>query len=88
MKIVVLDGYTLNPGDLSWQSLQQLGETIIYDRSTKSETAGRIADADIVLTNKAVLTADIIEKAAKLKYIGVVATGYNVVDMAAAPNEI
>ena len=84
MKIVVLDGYTLNPGDLSWQSLQQLGEAIIYDRSTKSETTGRIADADIVLTNKAVLTADIIEKAAKLKYIGVVATGYNVVDMAAA----
>ncbi len=84
MKIVVLDGYTLNPGDLSWQSLQQLGETIIYDRSTKSETARRIADADIVLTNKAVLTADIIEKAAKLKYIGVVATGYNVVDMVTA----
>jgi glycerate dehydrogenase len=84
MKIVVLDGYTLNPGDLSWQPLQQLGETIIYDRSAKDETAERIADADIVLTNKAILTGDIIDKAAKLKYIGVTATGYNIVDMVAA----
>ncbi|MEO8415999.1 MAG: D-2-hydroxyacid dehydrogenase [Ginsengibacter sp.] len=83
MKIVVLDGFTLNPGDLSWHSLQQLGETIIYDRSSKSETASRIADADIVLTNKAILTAEMIEKAPKLKYIGVVATGYNIVDMGA-----
>ena len=87
MKIVVLDGYTLNPGDLSWQSLQQLGETIIYDRSTKNETADRIADADIVLTNKAILTGDIIDRASNLKYIGVVATGYNIVDMAAAARQ-
>ena len=84
MKIVVLDGYTLNPGDLSWHSLQQLGETIVYDRSTKDETAARIADADIVLTNKAILTGDIIDKASNLKYIGVTATGYNIVDMVAA----
>jgi glycerate dehydrogenase len=84
MKIVVLDGYTLNPGDLSWQSLQQLGETVIYDRTTKSETAGRIADADIVLTNKVALTGDIINKTLRLKYIGVVATGYNIVDINAA----
>jgi glycerate dehydrogenase len=84
MKIVVLDGYTLNPGDLSWHSLQQLGETIIYDRSVTSEIASRIADADIVLTNKATLTGDIIDKASRLKYIGVVATGYNVVDIVAA----
>jgi len=84
MKIVVLDGYTLNPGDLSWQPLQQLGETIIYDRSAKDETADRIADADIVLTNKAILTGDIIAKAVNLKYIGVTATGYNIVDMVAA----
>ncbi len=84
MKIVVLDGYTLNPGDLSWQALQQLGETTIYARSTINETADRIADADIVLTNKAILTGDIINKASNLKYIGVVATGYNIVDMVAA----
>lgn len=84
MKIVVLDGYTLNPGDLNWQPLQQLGETIIYDRSTKDEIADRIADADIVLTNKAILSGDIIAKAANLKYIGVTATGYNIVDMVAA----
>ena len=84
MKIVVLDGYTLNPGDLSWQSLQQLGETIIYDRSATSEIASRIADADMVLTNKATLSADTIDKATSLKYIGVIATGYNVVDIVAA----
>ena len=84
MKIVVLDGYTLNPGDLSWQPLQQLGETIVYDRSAKDEIADRITDADIVLTNKAILTGDIIDKASNLKYIGVTATGYNIVDMVAA----
>ncbi|KAA9036527.1 D-2-hydroxyacid dehydrogenase [Ginsengibacter hankyongi] len=84
MKIVVLDGYTLNPGDLSWQSLQQLGETVIYDRSAKDETADRIADANIVLTNKVLLTDEIIDKAVNLRYIGVMATGYNVVDTVAA----
>ncbi|MDP4285334.1 MAG: D-2-hydroxyacid dehydrogenase [Bacteroidota bacterium] len=84
MKIVVLDGYTLNPGDLSWETLKQFGETIIYDRSTKSETLVRIKDADIVLSNKALLTEDIINEAVKLKYIGVMATGYNVVDTVAA----
>ena len=84
MKIVVLDAYTLNPGDLSWEPLKQLGETVIYERSTKAETPGRIEDADIVLTNKVLLTEDIIDKAANLKYIGVMATGYNVVDTIAA----
>ena len=64
--------------------MQQLGETIVYDRSAKSETAGHIADADIVLTNKAILNSDIIDNASNLKYIGVMATGYNIVDMAAA----
>lgn len=84
MKIIVLDGYTLNPGDLSWDALNKLGETIIYDRSSMIETPDRVADADIVITNKAPLTETIIDKAAKLKYIGVTATGYNVVDITAA----
>lgn len=84
MKIVVLDAYALNPGDLNWESLKQIGKTEIYERSTISETPGRIADADIVLTNKVLITEDVIEKASSLKYIGVMATGYNVVDTVAA----
>lgn len=84
MKIVVLDAYALNPGDLSWETLKELGETIIYERSTVAETSVRIADANVVLTNKVLLPADIIDNAANLKYIGVMATGYNVVDIVAA----
>lgn len=84
MKIVVLDAFAMNPGDLSWDALKQLGEVDIYDRSSVAETTGRIAEANIVLTNKALLTEEIISKAAKLKYIGVMATGYNIVDIAAA----
>ena len=84
MKIVVLDAYAMNPGDLNWDELQLLGETDIYERSSAAETPSRIADADIVLTNKALLTKEIIDNAPRLKYIGVMATGYNVVDTAAA----
>jgi glycerate dehydrogenase len=84
MKIVVLDAYAMNPGDLNWNDLQQLGETDIYERSSVAETASRIADADIVLTNKALLTKEMIGNAPRLKYIGVMATGYNVVDTEAA----
>ncbi|HEY8657456.1 MAG TPA: D-2-hydroxyacid dehydrogenase [Hanamia sp.] len=84
MKIVVLDAYALNPGDLNWESLKQIGKTEIYERSTILETPGRIADADIVLTNKVLITEDVIGKASNLKYIGVMATGYNVVDTVAA----
>jgi glycerate dehydrogenase len=84
MKILVLDGFAMNPGDLSWDSLKQLGETEIYDRSSLKETADRIADAEIVLTNKAILNKELIDGAKKLKYIGVMATGYNIVDIAAA----
>jgi glycerate dehydrogenase len=84
MKIVVLDAYAMNPGDLNWHDLQLLGETDIYERSSVAETPSRIADADIVLTNKALLTKEIIDNAPRLKYIGVMATGYNVVDTAAA----
>lgn len=84
VKIVVLDAFAMNPGDLSWEALQQLGNTEIYDRSSLKETAKRIAGAEIVLTNKSVLTKEMIEAAEKLQYIGVMATGYNIVDITAA----
>ena len=84
MKIVVLDAFAMNPGDLNWNALKQLGETQIYDRSSLEETEKRIADAEIVLTNKALVTKKVIEAAPKLKYIGVMATGYNIVDITAA----
>ena len=84
MKIVVLDGYAANPGDLSWAPLEALGELTVYDRTPADQIAARIADAELVLTNKTVLTRELIAGAKNLKYIGVLATGYNVVDVAAA----
>jgi glycerate dehydrogenase len=84
MKIVVLDGFAMNPGDLTWKNLEQLGETKIYERSSQKETEERIAEADMVLTNKAILNKELIDSAPKLKYIGVMATGYNIIDLAAA----
>jgi len=84
MKIVVLDGYTENPGDLSWAPLEALGETVIYDRTPAGKTVERIGDAEAVLTNKTVLTDEIMAACPKLTYIGVLATGYNVVDTEAA----
>jgi glycerate dehydrogenase len=86
MKIVVLDGYTLNPGDLSWHSLGELGELIVYDRTEKTvmSTLKAIGDAEIVITNKTPLTREILERAPWIKYIGILATGYNVVDIHAA----
>ena len=84
MKIVVLDGYAANPGDLSWAPLEALGELIVFDRTPADQVAARIADAELVLTNKTVLTRELIAGAKGLKYIGVLATGYNVVDVAAA----
>lgn len=84
MKIVVLDGFAMNPGDLTWKNLEQFGETKIYERSSQKETEERIAEADMVLTNKAVLNKELIDSAPKLKYIGVMATGYNIIDLAAA----
>lgn len=84
MKIVILDAYTLNPGDLNWDALEKFGTLKIYDRSTVEETSERVKDADIVLTNKSVLTAKMLASAPRLRYIGVMATGYNVVDMNAA----
>lgn len=84
MKIVILDGYTLNPGDLSWNKLNELGDVVIYDRTPVELTAERIGDAEVVLTNKAPVSKETIEKCSKLKYIGVLATGYNIVDTIAA----
>lgn len=84
MKIVVLDGYTLNPGDLSWDGLKSLGDCTIYDRTPPEEVVARAQDAQIVLTNKAVLDRDAIERLPNLQYIGVIATGYNIVDVDAA----
>jgi glycerate dehydrogenase len=84
MRIVILDGYTLNPGDLSWEQFQSLGECVIYDRTPISETVARSVGSDILLTNKAVVSRDMIERLPDLKYIGLLATGYNVVDIKAA----
>ena len=84
MRIVILDGYSANPGDLSWKELEQMGEVTVYDRTSPSETVQRAADADIVLTNKVVLDREKIVQLPRLKYIGVLATGYNVVDIEAA----
>lgn len=84
MKIVVLDGYTLNPGDLSWQGLEALGECRVYERTLPEEVVGRASGAEIVLTNKVKLTEPIMAELPDLRYIGVLATGYNVVDLEAA----
>ena len=84
MKIVVLDGYTLNPGDLSWASLEALGKLTVYDRTPSNEIVARIADADIVYTNKTPITRMTMDACPNIKFIGVLATGYNVVDVVAA----
>jgi len=84
MNIVVLDGYTLNPGDLSWNGLESLGKCEIYDRSSPPEVLKRASGAEIVLVNKIVLSRETIFSLPRLKYIGVTATGYNIVDVVAA----
>ena len=84
MKIVILDGYTANPGDLSWKGLEALGEVTAYDRTKAEETVVRAAEAEIVLTNKVVINKEVIDQLPQLRYIGVLATGYNVVDIKAA----
>lgn len=84
MKIVALDGYGLNPGDLSWDAVSQLGELTVYDRTSSEEVIERSAGAEAILTNKTVITAEIMEALPDLKYIGVLATGYNVVNVGAA----
>ncbi len=80
MNIVVLDGFTLNPGDLSWKGLEVLGNLKIYDRTETDSVIERCDDAEIIITNKTIISEEIISQLPKLKYIGVLATGYNVVD--------
>lgn len=82
--IVVLDGHTLNPGDLSWQPLEKLGSVTVHDRTPADQIVARAKDATIVFTNKVPLAADTLAQLPRLKYIGVLATGYNVVDIKAA----
>ena len=82
--VIILDGYTVNPGDLSWDKLKEIGALKVYERTTPEQVAWRAADADIVLTNKVVLDRAVIDSLPRLKYIGVLATGYNVVDLKAA----
>ena len=84
MKIVVLDGYTLCPGDLDYAQLLELGDVAVYDRTPRELVAERIGDAEIVLTNKVLVTREVMDACPGLAYIGVLATGYNVVDIAAA----
>ncbi|MEX1376436.1 MAG: D-2-hydroxyacid dehydrogenase [Eubacteriales bacterium] len=84
MKIVILDGYTLNPGDLSWSELENLGELTVYDRTDDEEIVNRIGDAEYIYTNKTPITKETIERCPNMKWIGVLATGYNVVDVNAA----
>lgn len=86
MKIVVLDGYVLNPGDLSWEGIKELGECTIYDRTSDEQTLERSKGADVLITNKVVLNGEIISGLPLLKYVGVLATGYNIVDIVAAKN--
>ncbi len=82
--IVILDGYTANPGDLSWGALEEMGQLTVYDRTSPEEIVERAKDAEVVLTNKVLLRRAEIEQLPKLRYIGVLATGYNVVDIEAA----
>ncbi|MFC2489810.1 MAG: D-2-hydroxyacid dehydrogenase [Prevotella sp.] len=81
MKIVILDGYTANPGDYSWKALNSFGEVEIYDRTSRDEVIARAKDADMVLTNKVVLKGETLAQLPQLKYIGILATGYNIIDV-------
>lgn len=81
MKIVMLDSYTTNPGDLSWEDFEKLGDFTAYDRTPAELTVERAKDAEIVITNKTLLPKSVLEKLPKLKYIGLLSTGYNVVDI-------
>lgn len=84
MKIVILDGYSAQPGDLSWLGLEDLGTLTVYDRTAPELTVERAKDAEIVLTNKVIINKEVIAQLPLLKYVGVLATGYNVVDIEAA----
>jgi glycerate dehydrogenase len=80
MKIVILDGYTENPGDLSWEGFEKLGELKVYDRTPAGQVAERIGSAEVVITNKTPVSKETLEACKNIKYIGVLATGYNIVD--------
>lgn len=84
MKIVVLDGYTLNPGDISWEGMEAFGEVTVYDRTAEDEIVSRIGDAEVVYTNKTPLTRETFDACPNIKFVGVLATGYNIVDIEAA----
>lgn len=84
MKIVVLDGYTLNPGDLSWDGFKEIGDLTVYERTPDNKIIERVKDAEIVITNKTLLGENIFSRLPKLKYVGILATGYNTVDIEAA----
>ncbi len=84
MKIVFLDAYTSNPGDLSWDGLRQLGECVIYDRSTPEQIVPRSREADAILINKVLITREMMQQLPQLRYIGILATGFNYVDVVAA----
>lgn len=87
VKIVILDGYVLNPGDLSWEGLEKLGDVTVYDRTLEHQINERIKDAQVVFTNKTPLTKETLKQASALQYIGVLATGYNVVDIDGATEQ-
>lgn len=87
MEIVILDGYTTNPGDQSWESIEKLGNLTVYDRTdsrNREEVISRIGNADIVITNKVKIDEELFEKCPNIKYIGLLSTGYNIVDIEAA----
>jgi len=84
MNIVVLDGYTLNPGDLNWDELNKLGNVTVYDRTSKKDIYERSAGAEVIITNKTPLDEELFSNLPDLKYVGVLATGYNIVDVQAA----
>jgi glycerate dehydrogenase len=87
MKIVVLDGYTLNPGDLSWDGFKEFGDIVLFDRTPEDKIIERAGMAEIVLTNKTPLSSEMLKHLPHLKYIGVLATGYNIVDIESANNQ-
>ena len=84
MNLTILDAYSVNPGDLSWESLEKLGNLTVYERTPSSEVVNRSKDSSIIFTNKTIITAEDISKLPQLKYIGILATGTNVVDLTAA----
>ena len=81
MKIVILDAFTSNPGDLSWDTIEEMGELTVYERTTPGEVLERCNGSEIIFTNKVILNSETIEQLPELKYIGVLATGTNVVDL-------